>query len=86
MSPRTVETSTKHEALYQEVIAVIRKYSDEMDNAEILAVVANMTGKVLAMLDQRKYSLEAAMAIVSRNIELGNRQVIDGLMNSEGQA
>ncbi|MQB43354.1 hypothetical protein [Rhizobium sp. ICMP 5592] len=86
MSARTVETSGKHETLYQEVIAVIRKHSDDMDPAEILAVRANMTGKVLAMLDQRKYSLEAAMAIISRNIELGNQQVIDGLMNSEGQA
>jgi septum formation topological specificity factor MinE len=86
MKERTEEASSKHEALYQEVIAVIRKYSDEMDSAEVLAVLANMTGKVLAMQDQRKYSPQAAMAIVSRNIELGNRQVLTELMKSEGQA
>jgi hypothetical protein len=72
----------QHEALYQDLIALMRKYgTDGMTSIEMLAVSANMTGKVLAMQDQRITTVEKAMKVVLRNIELGNQQVIESLRN-----
>lgn len=69
----------RHEALYQELTAVIRKYSDNLSPIEILAITSNMVGKVLAMQDQRKTTRDAAVKTMAMNIELGNAQMIEEL-------
>lgn len=75
-------STPQHEALYQDLIALMRKYgTDGMTSLEMLAVLANATGKVLAMQDQRITTVEKAMKVISRNIELGNQQVIESLRN-----
>lgn len=75
-------TNEKHEALYQEVLAVVRKY--DLPNVEILAVFANMTGKVLAMQDQTVGDANFYMKIVAKNLELGNKQVLEALFGEVG--
>ena len=51
---------------------------------EILAIAANMVGKLVAMQDQRVVTPAIAMETVAKNIEVGNKQVIDALTNSQG--
>lgn len=76
----------QHEALYQDLIALMRKYgTDGMTALEMLAVISNMTGKVLAMQDQRAITVEKAMKIVLHNIELGNQQVIESLKDTPAE-
>jgi hypothetical protein len=78
------EAKPQHEALYQELIAVIKKYN--LDPPEILAVTANLVGKVLAFQDQRTMTPTQGLKIISANIELGNRQATSELSNTKGIA
>ena len=76
----------EHEKIFQDFCKVLKKYADKLTAAEMLAIVSNMVGKLLAQQDQRKMSAEQALQIVRANIEIGNRQMIDELMNSKGSA
>ena len=51
---------------------------------ELLAVAANLVGKLVAMQDQRTMTPAEAMEIVAMNIEHGNKQVLDQLAASRG--
>lgn len=69
----------EHEILYQDLVKLIRKNADKMTSEEMLAVAANMLGKLIALQDQRTMSPAQAIQIVSANIEHGNQQVITEL-------
>lgn len=58
----------------------------EISNAEMLALMAHVTGMVLAMQDQRTMTPSQGMEIIVRNIESGNRTAIEQLLESEGAA
>ena len=76
----------EHEATYAELVALLRRHP-EVEAIELLAIASNIVGKVLAMQDQRRYTRETAMKVVMINIETGNKQAIDDLMNkTEGRA
>lgn len=79
-------TNDKHEALYQELLAVLKKH--DLPSIELLAVMSNMVGKIMAMQDQRRMTVASAMELVARNIEEGNRQAVAGLRDrpAEGSA
>lgn len=83
---RIHEAKPEHEVLYQELIALCRRCADNMTPLEILAVAANMVGKIIAMQDQRTTTPEMAMKVVSRNIEVGNAQALAEISSSHGQA
>ena len=74
----------KHEVLYQELVDLLKKHADELDSLEMLAIAANMLGKLVAMQDQRKVTSDMGMEVVGKNIELGNRQVLKQLANTKG--
>jgi hypothetical protein len=74
----------EHERCFQDIVKALRKHSDNMSSVEILAVLSNMLGKVMAQQDQRVYSSERVLEIVRANIEIGNRQAVEALMKSEG--
>ncbi len=82
----TKMASQAHEVAYQDLVALVNKHADAMTPIEILAVAANMVGKIVAMQDQRIVSPALAMETVARNIEHGNQQVLAELMKSEGAA
>ena len=69
----------EHEIVYQEICALLAKHAGALDAYEILAVAANMLGKLVALQDQRKITPKMAMELVVRNIEHGNQQVLDTL-------
>jgi hypothetical protein len=74
----------EHEATFQDLIGLIKKH--DITPPEMLAIAANMVGKLLAMQDQRTMSKQSAMRIVTKNIEIGNQQVIDQLRDTKGNA
>lgn len=74
----------EHEVAYQDLCQLVNKHADKLTALELLAVAANMLGKLIALQDQRKTSPEMAMKTVSANIEFGNRSVIEQLANSDG--
>jgi hypothetical protein len=76
----------EHEIAYQDLARLIRKHANKLTSAELLAVAANMLGKLVALQDQRTMTPAQAMEIVALNIEEGNRQIIDGIGSSRGSA
>jgi uncharacterized protein YejL (UPF0352 family) len=76
----------QHEVAYQELAALLKKHADAggLSGLEILAVAANMVGKMVALQDQRLVSPKLAMEVVAQNIEHGNRQVLEQLEQSAG--
>lgn len=76
----------EHEVAYQELIALVNKHARKLSAIEMLAVAANMLGKLIAMQDQRSVTPQAAMKVVADNIEHGNKTVLDQLSQSVGRA
>lgn len=74
----------EHEVAYQDMVALMRRHADKLTALELLAVGANMVGKLVALQDQRTTSPEMAMEVVARNIEQGNKAVLDQLAGSKG--
>jgi hypothetical protein len=85
MKIRTHKTTAEHEAFYQDMAAVLKKY-EHLPAEQLLAIASNMVGKLVAMQDQRKYTAAAVMEVVAQNIEAGNAQMIAELMASKGSA
>jgi len=84
MKLQTVRSA--HEVAYQDLATLLRKHATDLSAIEMLAVAANMLGKLVAMQDQRTTTPEQAMEIVARNMALGNTQAVAELMKSEGAA
>ncbi len=86
MSGRVIKAKPEHEATYQDMAALMRRHADAMSAEEVLAIGANMVGKLMAMQDQRTMTRERALEIVIKNIEVGNQQAVDELMRSQGSS
>ncbi len=76
----------EHEIAYQELCNLVNKHADKLSALELLAIAANMIGKLIALQDQRLVSPAQAMQVVSRNIEVGNRQALEQVSKSAGSA
>jgi hypothetical protein len=72
----------EHEIAFQEIAALLDKHAGKLTSLEMLAIAANMVGKLVALQDQRYVTPEKAMNVVIENIQNGNKQVIDDLHNS----
>lgn len=69
----------KHEEFRQELLAVVKAKGETMAADEVLAMVSYLVGQLLALQDQRHYTVEIAMQLVMRNIEAGNVDAIANL-------
>jgi hypothetical protein len=74
----------EHEVAYEDLCRLVSKHADKLTALELLAVAANMLGKLVALQDQRKTTPDMAMKVVAANIEYGNQSVIEQLANSKG--
>lgn len=76
----------EHEVAYQDVCELVSRHARTLTSLELLAVAANMLGKLVALQDQRTISPAMAMTVVAQNIRHGNKQVLDELAQSKGTA
>lgn len=83
---RLHQAKPEHEVAYQDLCALVNKHADQLSALELLAVAANMLGKLIALQDQRKVTPAMAMKIAAQNIEHGNQQVLAQLEQSKGTA
>ena len=74
----------EHEAAYNELCSLLARH--KVPAPELLAIAANIVGKILAMQDQRTMSPAVGMEIIARNIEIGNERVLEQLLASKGSA
>ena len=82
MSTRAAQP--QHEAFYQDFAALLKKHTGELPAIDMLAVAANLVGKLVAMQDQRKITPEVAMKTVAENIQAGNQQMLEQLAGTAG--
>lgn len=75
----------EHEVAYQDLLRLISKHADKMTKLELLAVAANMVGKLVALQDQRTVSVSMALEVISENIAQGNKQLLELLSKSVGR-
>lgn len=81
-----VRTTPEHEVAYQDLIELVGKHADKLSAAELLAVAANMLGKLAAVQDQRTMTPEMAMEIIAINLEIGNKQALTQVDEHKGSA
>jgi hypothetical protein len=75
-----------HVAFREELIGVMKKYGDDLSAIELLAITSVLLGQMIAVQDQTKYTSKQIMDLVAKNLELGNQEAVDNLMNSQGNA
>lgn len=73
----------EHEVAYQDICQLVNRHADKLNAIELLAIAANMLGKLVALQDQRTTSPAMAMEVVAKNIESGNKQVLDQLAKTK---
>lgn len=79
-------SNPQHEVAYQEMIALLSKHAGHLTSVEMLAIGANMVGKLVALQDQRSITPAEAMEVVIKNLELGNQQALVEISASKGHA
>jgi len=84
VSIKRMQVQDAHKVLYEDIRALMTKHADKLTKIEVLAVAANMVGKLIAMQDQRDYTPDQVMQMVAMNIELGNREAMEQLLGTGG--
>lgn len=77
--------SPAHEVAYQDLCALVNKHAARLTPLELLAVAANMLGKLVALQDQRVTTSAMAMEVVAMNIEHGNQQALAQIADAKGE-
>jgi hypothetical protein len=80
------KTTPEQEVAYLDLCALVSKHRDTISAMELLAIASNMVGKLIAMQDQRGMTSDLAMEIVLKNIEYGNKQVMEQIGKTKGSA
>lgn len=83
---KLVLAKPEHEVAYQDICALVSKHAAKVSAMELLAIAANMLGKLVALQDQRAITPRDALKMVAANIEGGNKQILDQLKDSVGSA
>lgn len=85
MKMKLAEPKPEYEVAYQDLLALVNKHADKVKPIELLAIASNMVGKLIALQDQRVTTAEVVMEVVMRNIESGNTQIFEELMDVKGR-
>lgn len=56
----------------------------DLQAAELLAVTSHFVGQLIALQDQSKYTNDQVLTLVIENIQQGNNEAVDKLLNETG--
>lgn len=65
---RQVEPNPQHKRLYDAVVKVAAEEGKLLSAVEVLAIMSQIVGKLVALQDHRKMTAVMAMEVVARNI------------------
>lgn len=82
---KAVITGVDHDAFREEVTELLRKHGEKLDQQELLALLSQMVGQMVAVMDQRRFTPAGCFAIIKANIEAGNKGLVDSLLKSKGR-
>ena len=78
--------SRKHQIVYQEIADLLKRHAVDTTALEVLAIAANLVGKLIAMQDQNAVTSAQALDMVQKNIELGNQEALFEISQVKGSA
>jgi hypothetical protein len=84
-SMKTYEPKPEHKKFLDDLKA---QMPPEMPAQDILAIVSQFVGQLIALQDQRVVTPDQAMQLVGQNIEIGNRAAlatIPNILKPEGE-
>ena len=74
-----IQPLPEHAVAYVDLCALVGRHADKVTAVEMLAIAANMIGKLIAIQDRTTMTPARAMEIVMANIEGGNREAIESM-------
>ena len=86
MGHRTVTMGEDHRRFEAGVKAAMKEHVGGLSGEEMLAIMSQVLGQLIAVQDQRTMTPDRAMAIVVANLEEGNRAALADLAKPEGRA
>lgn len=72
-----IPANFKHQEFHKAIANFMKKWAGHMSSAEMLAVFAYALGQTVALQDQRTMTPDMALELISKNIEAGNKFVLD---------
>lgn len=66
------------------MLEALRPFADRLEVIEIIAVLSQTLGQMLALLDQRQFTPAQAMQVVEENLVAGNAAMLDKVFGSTG--
>lgn len=81
MPLKTALPDDKMIAFRTDMLKVLNDHSGDLPADVMLSVAAYTVGQLIAMQDQNKFTTDMVMALVTRNIEAGNKQAMDDFIN-----
>lgn len=86
MKVRNQSASPAHNALIKDLKAALGRHTD-LSGMEMLAVVSQFLGSIIAFQDRTRFTAEQVMEIVAQNIEAGNQVALESVLSRpEGTA
>lgn len=82
----TIEPTPAHTAYLDELKTCLGSTGKDLESDVLLAITAQFAGMLLAQLDQRKYTPDLAMELITENIVTGNQAAIASMGAPEGRA
>lgn len=79
---KSVAITPQIEAFRSELLKLLDKHFGHLPSEHMLAVTSHMVGQMIAMQDQRRFTAATIMELVSRNIEAGNQNAVEALVNN----
>lgn len=83
---KRVTVDERHKKFEQAIKDAMAATVDDLTGEEMLAILSQVLGQLIALQDQRTMTSERAMLIVATNIEAGNASVLANLAKPEGRA
>jgi len=80
---KTVLPTDKHQEFSKALKACMKANVGDLSAMEVLAIVSQLVGNLIALQDQTKVTPEMAMKLVSQNIQEGNLQAVQQLMSGD---
>lgn len=86
MKHRVMTMGEDHKRFETDIKAAMQMHVGNLSGEEMLAIVSQVLGQLIALQGQRTMTPDRAMAIVAANIEEGNRTALADLAKTEGRA
>ncbi len=84
--PRSIPAKPEHEKLFLDMTSFLAERTKDMPAEEMLAVLCLTVGQVIAWQDQRRFTPETIMELVTANIMEGNARAVAALKVTVGNA